>query len=64
MQHYEFRPRVAGKLEDAPIHFTVSIGVAEYSPGLSWADLLGAADDAMYQVKGTGKNNVIRYDKR
>ena len=61
VQQYEFRPRVGGKLSDAPIRFTVSIGVAEYQPGMAWQDLLGAADDAMYQVKGTGKNNVIRY---
>jgi len=37
--------------------------VAEYQPGMSWQDLLGAADDAMYQVKGTGKNNVLRHGR-
>jgi diguanylate cyclase (GGDEF)-like protein len=63
VQHYEFRPRVGGRLQDVPIRFTVSIGVAEYRPGATWQDLLGAADDAMYQVKGTGKNNVLRYDR-
>lgn len=63
VQQYEFKPRVAGKLVDPPIRFTVSIGVAEYQPGMSWADLLGASDDAMYQVKGTGKNNVVRYHR-
>jgi len=61
VQQYEFKPRVAGKLVDPPIRFTVSIGVAEFQPGMTWSDLLGAADDAMYQVKGTGKNNVVRY---
>lgn len=64
VQQYEFKPRVGGKLVDPPIRFTVSIGVAEYHSGMSWADLLGAADDAMYQVKGTGKNNVVRYRQR
>ena len=61
VQQYEFRPREAGKLIDPPIRFTVSIGVAEYKPGMTGSDLLAAADHAMYQVKGTGKNNVIRY---
>jgi two-component system, cell cycle response regulator len=61
VQQYEFRPRIGGKLQDHPIRFTVSIGVAEYQPGMSWPDLLGEADNAMYQVKGTGKNNVTRY---
>ena len=61
VQQYEFRPRIGGRLLDTPIRFTVSIGVAEYRPGTTWQDLLGAADQAMYQVKGTGKNNVLRY---
>lgn len=61
VQQYEFRPREAGKLIDPPIRFTVSIGVAAYCPGMTGSDLLAAADQAMYQVKGTGKNNVIRY---
>lgn len=63
VQQYEFRPRIAGKLQDMPIRFTVSIGVAEFQPGMTAAQLLHAADDAMYQVKGTGKNNVIRYKR-
>lgn len=61
VQAYEFKPRISGRLQGEPIHFTVSIGVAEFQPGLSWSALLEAADDAMYQVKETGKNNVIRY---
>jgi diguanylate cyclase (GGDEF)-like protein len=61
VQQYEFKPRISGKLLDKSIRFTISIGVAEYHSGMGWQDLLGAADDAMYQVKGTGKNNVIRY---
>lgn len=63
VQQYEFKPRIGGRLVDTVIRFTVSIGVAEYQPGMSWQDLLGAADDAMYQVKGTGKNNVLRHGR-
>jgi len=64
VQQYEFKPRIGGRLVDTVIRFTVSIGVAEYQPGMSWQDLLGAADDAMYQVKGTGKNNVLRHGRQ
>ena len=62
VQNYEFRPRVDGKLADAPIRFTVSIGVAAYLPGMSGDDLIAAADAAMYQVKSGGRNNVARFE--
>jgi diguanylate cyclase (GGDEF)-like protein len=61
VQQYEFRPRIDGKLADAPIRFTVSIGVAQYALGMSGDDLLGAADSAMYQVKNSGRNNVAQF---
>lgn len=62
VQNYEFRPRVDGKLADAPVRFTVSIGVAEYTPGMTAVDLIGAADMAMYQVKNSGRNNVAQFE--
>lgn len=61
VQQYEFRPRIGGKLADTPIRFTVSIGVAAWQPGMTAAELVGAADKAMYRVKGTGRNNVARF---
>ena len=62
VQNYEFRPRIDGRLTDAPVRFTVSIGVAAFASGMSAADLLGAADAAMYQVKNSGRNNVAQYE--
>ncbi|BAH76405.1 GGDEF domain-containing protein [Solidesulfovibrio magneticus] len=61
VQNYEFRPRLNGKLAENSIRFTVSIGVAEYQVGMSSDDLLNCADKAMYDVKGTGKNNVALF---
>ena len=61
VQNYEFRPRISGKLSDLVIKFTVSIGVAEHQPGMSSDELLNRADKAMYEVKGTGKNNVAQF---
>ncbi|UJX39827.1 GGDEF domain-containing protein [Desulfovibrio sp. JY] len=58
---YEFRPRIDGRLTEAAIHFTVSIGVAAYAPGMTARELVDAADRAMYRVKGTGRNNVARF---
>ncbi|MEA4856731.1 GGDEF domain-containing protein [Solidesulfovibrio sp.] len=64
VQHYEFRPRIDGRLTDTPIRFTVSIGVAAYRPGMTPADLVDAADKAMYRVKGSGRNNVAVFKPR
>ena len=61
VQNYEFRPRLNGKLADGSIRFTVSIGVAGYQLGMSSDELLNCADKAMYDVKGTGKNNVAQF---
>ena len=62
VQHYEFRPRIDGRLAETPIRFTVSNPVAQYAPGMSGVDLLGAADLAMYQVKNSGRNNVAQFE--
>lgn len=61
VQTYEFRSRVGDKLSNDVIRFTVSVGVAEYREGWSAEELLNAADQAMYQVKDGGKNNVFRF---
>ena len=37
---------------------TLSVGVAEYSPGESIADMVKRADAALYQAKRTGRNKV------
>ncbi|KHK01007.1 GGDEF domain-containing protein [Desulfovibrio sp. TomC] len=62
VQHYEFLPRIDGRLADEPIRFTVSIGVAELTPGMDAEAFLGAADAAMYQVKHSGRNNVAQFE--
>ena len=37
---------------------TVSIGIANMEPGLSWEHLVKFADEAMYEAKKTGKNRM------
>lgn len=61
VQSYEFRPRLSDRLSSERIYFTVSIGVAEYHGDWTAEDLLAAADQAMYDVKRHGKNNVSRF---
>ena len=41
-----------------PLSVTVSIGVVEVQPGRSAEQILGAADDAMYQAKRQGRNCI------
>ena len=57
------RKRIAGqalKVRDANFQITVSIGVAEASVSMSGADaLLVAADQALYQAKGQGRNRCL-----
>ena len=44
--------------EQRPIHVTFSAGIAYY-PGLSdYHHLLDAADQALYQAKGAGRNHI------
>jgi diguanylate cyclase (GGDEF)-like protein len=39
-------------------HISVSIGVAAYQPGDTAGDLVGRADQALYQAKSAGRNRV------
>lgn len=45
--------------QENPIKITVSIGVAEYSPGQSVEDFITKADRALYKAKDTGRNRVV-----
>ncbi len=61
-EKYNFIPRSpSGQVSD-PIHFTISVGVASLEKH-DWEahDLIGAADQAMYQAKSHGKNQVVIY---
>lgn len=53
------RPRVACETEKAAVELTVSVGVAAASSSTSDAPaLIEAADNALFQAKGAGKNQV------
>ena len=44
------------------VNVTVSIGIAMFpNDGIDQEDLLKNADLAMYQAKGAGRNQVVRY---
>ena len=45
--------------QECEVAFTVSCGVAEFSPDETGDELLHRADEALYEAKRTGKNRVI-----
>jgi diguanylate cyclase len=46
------------RTQPTPVKFTLSCGLAEYSPGDSGADLIRRADEGLYDAKRRGKNQV------
>jgi diguanylate cyclase (GGDEF)-like protein len=58
VENYDFRIRTDGHLEDTPINFTVSVGVARLKVGWNAGELIGAADAALYEAKNSGRNRV------
>jgi diguanylate cyclase (GGDEF)-like protein len=47
--------------EGAPLHVTVSVGVAAYPEAGDRSSLVEAADGALYRAKREGKNRVVAY---
>jgi diguanylate cyclase (GGDEF)-like protein len=56
---------IQSKLDDYPIQgndnlrFTISIGIAQWVPGLDASDIMKQADEALYKAKEKGKNRVV-----
>lgn len=50
-------------LDDIPVTATLSIGVAEADARDTEESLLKRADEALYRVKHTGRNNILLADK-
>ena len=48
--------------DEEPRNVTLSIGVAEFRPGLSIDDLVRSADRAMYAAKNGGRNRTVSYE--
>jgi len=48
--------------DEEPRKVTLSIGIAEFRPGISIDDLVRSADRAMYAAKNTGRNRTVSYE--
>ncbi len=53
-----FRPHP----EMEPRNVTLSIGIAEFRPGISIDDLVRSADRAMYAAKNAGRNRTVSFE--
>jgi diguanylate cyclase (GGDEF)-like protein len=47
----------------APIVFTLSVGLAEFSPGDTTRSILQRADEGLYEAKRSGKNRVVKREQ-
>jgi len=48
--------------DEEPRQVTLSIGIAEFRPGLSIDDLVRSADRAMYAAKNGGRNRTVSFE--
>ena len=53
-----FRPHP----DEEPRKVTLSIGIAEFRPGISIDDLVRSADRAMYAAKNAGRNRTVSFE--
>ena len=58
-----FAARVVEGREGAPVRATISIGIAEYGDGETFASCLKRADEALYAAKNAGRNRIARAEK-
>ncbi len=47
----------------APIAFTLSVGLAEFSPGDTTRSILQRADEGLYEAKRNGKNRIVKREQ-
>jgi diguanylate cyclase (GGDEF)-like protein/PAS domain S-box-containing protein len=48
--------------DEEPRRITLSIGIAEFRPGISIDDLVRSADRAMYAAKNAGRNRTVSFE--
>ena len=52
------------RLHEATLHFTISLGVAQWQPDESLLFLMRRADEALYLAKYNGRNRIETADER
>lgn len=58
----ESRGQLTLEVNDEVFELTLSIGIAQWSPGMTPNDLIGHADRALYASKAAGKDRITIYD--